>query len=713
MRSENVELVHFRAAGVSLALRLPPDGLPVVLHWGGDLGELSDEDLVALAANAGPGLQVGLDVPVEVGVVPENGRGWSGRPGLEGHRRGGAAWSPRLGDTRYRIDPVARAVAAEAVDPVAGLALSIRMRLGTSGLVAASAELTNTREDAYDLSRLCVALPVPGAASELLDLAGRWSKERVPQRRAITVGTHLRESRRGRTGADAATVLTAGTAGFGFRTGEVWGAHVGFSGNHVHALERVSEGITLLSGGELLLPGEVSLSQGERYATPEISFAYGAGLDGQAARFHAELRARERHPRSPRPVVLNTWEAVYFDHDLPTLLALADRAAEVGVERFVLDDGWFLGRRDDTAGLGDWVVDTTVWPQGLHPLVRRVREHGMQFGLWFEPEMVSPRSTLAREHPEWIMQPEGRLPFEARHQQVLNLGIDEAWQHIFDAISSLVNEYAIDFIKWDHNRDLLEAGSALTGRAAVHEQTLAVYRLMDALRAAQPSLEIESCSSGGARVDLGVLQRTDRVWASDCIDPLERQQILRWSAQLLPPELVGSHIGAPTSHTTGRTHDLSFRAATALFGHLGIEWDIASATDEERRELAEWIALYKRLRPLLHTGTVVRVDEPGDELFVSGIVAPERDEALFSFAMLARPGSWPPGLARIPGLDAQRRYRVRVVGGSTPLALDGAAPAWCSGEGIVLTGRTLAEAGLPVPPLRAEHAALAHLRALD
>ena len=706
------DLVFFRSAGVSLALRLPSAGLPVVLHWGADLGDLTAPDLAALAAGVGPGVHAGPDLPIEISVVPENGRGFSGRAGLEGHR-GGAAWSPRFDETTYRVDHGIREVRADAVDRTAGLALTVRLRLTDAGLVVASAAVTNMREGAYDLGRLTVALPVPAVAEEILDQAGRWSKERVPQRRAITVGTHLRESRRGRTGADAATVLTAGTAGFGFRTGEVWGVHTGFSGDHQHALERVSEGVTLLSGGELLFPGEVTLGEGESYATPELFFAYGAGLDDQAARFHTELRARPGHPRSPRPVVLNTWEAVYFDHDLDTLLTLADRAAEVGVERFVLDDGWFLGRRDDTAGLGDWIVDPGVWPEGLHPLVARVREHGMQFGLWFEPEMVNPNSELARAHPEWMLQPAGRLPLEARHQQVLNLGIEAAWRHVFDAISALVTEYAIDFIKWDHNRDLIEAGSTVTSRAGVHEQTLAVYRLMDALKAAHPGLEIESCSSGGARVDLGVLQRTDRIWASDCIDPLERQQILRWSAQLVPPELVGSHIGAPTSHTTGRTHDLSFRAATAIFGHFGIEWDIASATEAERTELADWVALYKQVRALLHAGTVVRVDGTGDELQVSGVVSPERDEALFSFAMLARPSTWPPAAVRIPGLDPERRYRVERVGAGDPPPLDGAAPAWWSGGGLVLTGRMLAAAGLQAPPLRAEHAALARLTAID
>ncbi|SDP80642.1 Melibiase [Arthrobacter sp. ok909] len=240
-------------------------------------------------------------------------------------------------------------------------------------------------------------------------------------------------------------------------------------------------------------------------------------------------------------MTLNVWEAVYFDHDEDKLIDLAERAAAIGVERYVLDDGWFGSRRDDTSGLGDWVVSADVWPTGLHPLVDRVDELGMQFGLWFEPEMVNPDSDVARAHPEWIMAARTALPVESRHQQVLNLGIPEAYEHVKKQILAIVAEYPIDYIKWDHNRDLIEAGNQLDGgRPGVHAQTLAFYALLEEIRSLHPDLEIESCSSGGARVDLGVLEHTDRVWVSDNIDPHDRQTILRWTTQLLPPEYMGS-----------------------------------------------------------------------------------------------------------------------------------------------------------------------------
>ena len=223
-----------------------------------------------------------------------------------------------------------------------------------------------------------------------------------------------------------------------------------------------------------------------------------------------------------------------------------------------------------------------------------------------------------------------------------------------------MRECEVDYIKWDHNRDLVDAGTCRTGRASVHDQTLAIYALLDEIRALCPGLEIESCSSGGARVDLEILQRTDRVWASDCIDAHERQRIQRWTAQLLPPELVGAHIGAPRAHTTGRTHDLSFRAATAVFGHLGIEWDLTAADEDELEDLAAWIAFGKQVRTLVHTGTTVRADL-GEDVWLHGVVSPSGDEALYALVVLDRPATWPPGRLVLPGLDPRPHVR-RVVG---------------------------------------------------
>jgi alpha-galactosidase len=695
-------ILHFRTAGVSVLIECPPDALPAILHWGPDLGVLDDHALACLAADLRPRPDTTVDVPVPTGLLPEARTGWTGMPGLSGHHQG-QNWSPAF--TRVTYQQTGQTLVATARDDHARLDLTITIELDRAGLLRARAGLRNQHDLPYTLDALTLAIPVSGNPSDLLDQAGRWAKERIPQRRALTVGTHLRDNRRGRTGPDAATVLLAATADVGFQSGEAWGLHVGFSGNHRHYAERTSTGRTVLGGGELLLPGEVILAPGQTYQSPWVYAAYGRGLDATARRFHEHLRARPAHPTSPRPVVLNTWEAVYFDHDLDRLLDLADRAARVGVERFVLDDGWFNGRRDDRAGLGDWTVDLTVWPHGLAPLVKRVRELDMQFGLWFEPEMINPDSDLARAHPDWILQTGDRLPPLARNQQVLDLTNPDAYVYIRERLLALIGEYDLDFIKWDHNRDLVDAGSPTTdGRASVHAQTHAVYRLLDEIRAEYPGLEIESCSGGGSRVDLGILEHTDRVWASDCIDPAERQQIMRWTGQLLPPELIGSHIGAPRSHTTGRTHNLQFRAATAFFGHYGIEWDLTTLTERELDDLATWIALHKQHRHLLHTGVMVRIDAP-DCVQAHGIVAADASEAIYEIAMMDRPSTWPPGRIRLPGLDPRAVYSVRPL---MPVTSHGTPPTWTTGD-LAVPGSALAAAGIAVPPMFPGESVLVHL----
>ncbi|SIN79059.1 alpha-galactosidase [Agromyces cerinus] len=719
----SLSVVHLTSAGVSLLLRIHSTGLPEVTHWGRALGELTPDELqiaciVAeqVATTSGPAARHALT------IVPEHGDGWFGRPGVVGSRDGGA-WSPRFTVVETALD--GRVLAADdtvssgagrvdirARDDWAALEFDLCIEMEASGIVTMQATIRNTSAAPYRLDALRLVLPVPTYASEGLDFTGRWGNERWPQRFTVGHGVHSRESRRGRTGFDAALLLCAGTPGFTFRHGEVWSMHVGFSGNHEHYLERTSSA-AVLGGGELLLPGEVVLATGEEYRSPLVYASYGTGLDGVAARHHASLRARPHHPRSPRPVTLNVWEAVYFDHDFDKLARLATVAADLGVERFVLDDGWFLGRRDDRAGLGDWIPDPAVWPNGLDPLVSLVTELGMQFGIWVEPEMVNVDSDVARAHPDWIMRARDTLPIEGRNQQLLDLTNPAAYEYLRDRLSTLLSDSRIGYLKWDHNRDLVEAGSGRDLTPAVHRQTLATYRLMDELRAAHPGLEIESCSSGGGRVDRGVIEHTDRVWASDNMDPLDRMRIMTGTGLLLPPELIGSHIASPTSHTTGRTHSLPFRAAVALIGHLGIEWDLTTTSPEELAELRGWIERYVGLRQLLHTGEVVNGDRAGQDAVVRGVVAADGSEAFYTI-VAAEHGPDSTLRLRLPGLDATSRYRVRAeMPGITEVELaevDGiGAYGLFSPVPVTLPGSILMASGVEIPALRPETTVLVHL----
>ena len=735
-------LVHLSTAGVSLLLELTDAALPAVVHWGAALGEVNEVEARAVRAAQRPVTAPSqVDAAVRVSLLPEHHTGFVGRPGLSG-ARAGRSWSTKFLVQKATLDgePLASFAASGAgiveviaVDEEAALELFIAVELLPSGLVRTRAELTNRDTEPYALDQLTMAYPVPAQAVELLDFAGRWGRERVPQRTEFTMGTRLRENRRGRTGADSATLLHAGVRGFGFAAGAVWSVHTAWSGNHTHYAERTFDGHRLLGGGELLLPGEVVLRDGESYSTPWVYGCYADGLDAAARRFHRYLRARPGHVSVDRPVTLNVWEAVYFDQDLDTLLRLADRAAALGVERFVLDDGWFGSRRDDHSGLGDWTVSEQVWPQGLHPLVDRVTGLGMQFGLWFEPEMVNADSDLARAHPEWVMAARKEWPKESRHQQVLDLAVPECFEHILRAILAILEEYQIAYIKWDHNRDLIEAGDQTDGgRPAVHRQTAAFYRMLAAIKQAHPRLEIESCSSGGARVDLGVMELADRIWVSDCIDPLERQTMLRWSMQLLPPEMLGSHIASNRSHTTGRMHDLNFRAATAIFGHLGIEWNVLELTERAEHELSEWVSFYQQHRALLLGGDLVRMDDPGDDTFVHAVVAPDQSAALVAYVLIGYPLEMPGPRIRLRGLDPARRYHVTpVFVGTQPSGVR--PPQWWgppSSEptdhahalpevvgpvtfpGSVFSGGTLEHVGVVPPIVHPDQVVLLHVRAV-
>ncbi|MGI8664507.1 MAG: alpha-galactosidase [Jatrophihabitans sp.] len=711
------------ADGTGLVL-LPVAGQLARIGWlGPAIDGLDPAEVAGTVGVGGPAPSVHESTGRSVPVLPQVSAGWHGQPGLRGYRIAsgstGADWSPAFG--RCLVSGDARALTVQAGDAERGLSLRTEIQPAPGGALRIRHTLTNDAAEPYVVDGLDVIVPVPDRVAEILDLTGRWGRERSPQRHPVRDGVWLREGRTGRPGPESATVLCLGTAGFGFGHGEVWGVHLAWSGNSRHFVERLPSGLTVFGAGELLLPGEVVLAQGESYASPWVFFAASAsGLDGLAAQFHQYLRAQPAHPVGPRPVVCNVWEAVYFDHDLGRLSELAELAVGIGIDRFVLDDGWFSSRRDDRSGLGDWTVSEQAWPDGLAPIIDRVRGLGMRFGLWFEPEMVNADSELYRAHPGWVLAVPGRPAQECLRQRVFDLGQPAVRQDLFDQLDAGLAAHASDFVKWDHNRPLADGASgARAGAAGVHAQTLGFYDLLDRLRAAHPGVEWESCASGGARIDLGVLQRCQRVWTSDMTDALSRQLIQRWTAQLVPPEYLGAHVSAPANHQTGRQLSLDFRAATAFFGDLGVEWDISRATPAERNRLAGWIALYKQHRALLHGGRLVRVDSPEDAHWIHGVLAHDRSEAVMAYVQLDETVH-DPGPLLVPGLAPQRQYLARRLLPDTGPAgdlsdgvgdLSDSVGDW-PGEGCRLSGAALATIGLPAPGRRPLSALIVHLSAL-
>lgn len=710
-------------AATALVLASAEPGLPHVV-WIGPLGtgvpaaELADDLAATISAIAGPTSSHSATSRA-LSLLPQASEGWLGRPGLVGYRLGdgtqvGRDWSSAF--TSRSIEVSSTAIVVHAVDEAAGLALRTDIEAVGGGALRMRHKVSNTRAQPYLVESLDISVPVSERVTDTLDMTGRWALERSPQRRRIGDGTWLREGRGGRPGFDSPTVLIAGTAGFGFGHGLAWGIHLAWSGTARHFLHRQPSGAVSMGAGELLAAGEVVLEQGGSYTTPWLHIGASAtGLDELAAQNHDFLRSLATHPRRPVPVVSNVWEAVYFDHDLTRLRHLADLAAEIGVERFVLDDGWFGSRRDDTSGLGDWVVSEQAWPQGLTPLIDHVLGLGMQFGLWFEPEMVNPDSELYRTHPDWILNVPGHRAHLLRNQLVLDLSRAEVRNHLFEQMHAVLSDNAVSYVKWDHNRELIDAGSAAReGAVVVHAQTLGFYDLLDRLRAAHPDVEWESCASGGGRIDLGVLARTQRVWTSDMTDALARLAIQRWTGQLVAPEYLGAHVSAPVNHQTGRHFSLDFRAGTALFASFGIEWDISDASRHERARLAEWVSVYKKYRDLLHSGRMVRVDTEHDDVWIYGVVAADRSQALFSYVQLDEIVHDPPAM-RCPGLDPRRRYTARQVLAPVESTVEthwpsGRRSGW-RGEPMTLSGEVLGSVGLPGAPRRPLSALVVHLQA--
>ena len=685
------------ASSSSLLLEVV-EGALVIQHWGAPVfADLSSVQIAMTPAIANSS----WDQPQFPGLMRESSRGFLGRPTLAGHRNG-KAWSTKFEVTDFHHEQ--NHVRVEFRDLHAELEVVITFELDAYGVLSQKAEVKNLGDTPYCLNEFIHWLPLPKEATQTLDFAGRWSNERNPQRKEIAIGTWVRESREGRSGHNFSIADIALTPQTTFQTGSAWATSIAWSGNSHYLVEKLFDGTQSIGAGEILLPGEMILATGESYEAPTLISVFSAeGLDGISAAYHSHLRARELHPKRPRPLTLNMWEALYFDHNEEKIKDLIDVAAEIGIERVVLDDGWFHSRRNDRAGLGDWEIDPAVWPNGLRPIIQYINDKGIEFGLWFEGEMVNPDSDLYRLHPEWILQEADRVPPLWRHQLVLDIGHEGAFNHVLEQTSKVLSAHNISYIKWDHNRVLVDAGHL--GAAGVHRQTRAIYRLFAELKRRHPGIEIESCASGGARIDLGVIDYVDRFWTSDNNDALERQSIQRWTAQVIPPELLGTHIGPTHGHQTGRTLELSMRAVTALFGHAGIEWNITEATTEERKNLASWAQYYKNNRTLLHTGKMIRVDYPDAHAYLHGVHAHDGSRGIFAYVQLTPTETIQPSALKIPGLDPKTNYVIKAVfPAGKPRYMLISPPEWMAG--ITMSGSALATIGVTAPILAPANAFL-------
>jgi len=633
----------------------------------------------------------GIDLDPPLGIIPQHHDGWLGTSGIEGCFHDGSGSFPHF--VIESSTHTATSATFILCDDHLDLELELNLKIHPSGVLALDGSFTNRGSLPYLLHSLRFALPVPSRAEELLTLGGRWGMEFGEQRTSWKQSTISVSNSRGRTSHEKWPVVFAGTAQFGEQHGEVWGCHVGWSGNFDITLDGVTEHRKHMLVGEKVVAGELVIKPKETFSAPTVYAVHSPhGLSTASQHFHQFVRSRLRHEDTWRPVTLNTWEAVYFEHNFETLTKLADVAAHVGVERFVLDDGWFSGRRNDTAGLGDWTVDASVWPDGLHPLINHVKSLGMEFGIWCEPEMVNPDSDLFRKHPDWVLHHGVNPPITGRNQLVLDLSRSEVREFLFTSVSQLLDAHDISYVKWDHNRDLVASPA--------HEQTRGTYELLGRLKQTHPQVQFESCASGGGRIDFGILPFVDRFWTSDSIDPLDRILIQRGAQRLMPPEVLGTHIGSPTSHITRRSHSLAFRATTAFFGWLGIEWNLLNASPHEQDRLASVVTQYKEFRPLLHTGAAFREDHPDTNIMVHGVSAHDQSRSLVSVTRLANGPSSHVDPIHIHHLDDDTSFMVKPLHLGTPTyAPHRKLPQWIEDGSITMTGRQLREIGVTCPPL--------------
>lgn len=698
------------AGDMTLVLSCAVGTRPSIIYWGARLSNVDPEQLNLMHTRQhAPG---SADVEIASSFLNEMGSGLSGLSGFLAHRNG-TAWA-----SQFRVKEVREADCSSLEiicdDEVASIRATHKVYVDpVSTLLTCQTEITNLGDAALAIDWCAPAcLPLDPRISRLFGFTGRWAGEFQMEEISFFQGAYVRENKSGRTSHDNFPGLVVGADETTEQNGPCFAFHLGWSGNNRVRVDRLNDGRAFVQMGEYFFPGEVSLSPGGIYRTPRLYAGFSnSGFSALSRKFHRHASDKildGRIDRKPRPIHYNTWEAVYFDHNPETLFELAKKAAEIGAERYILDDGWFGARRGDKAGLGDWWPSEDVYPNGLGALVDHVTRLGLEFGLWFEPEMVNPDSDLFRNHPDWILQVEGveQVPF--RNQYVLDLTRTDVTDYLFDRLHTLLNAYDISYIKWDMNRDVHHPGSQ--GRPVISRQTRALYQLIERLRTAHPDLEIESCSSGGARADYGILQYTDRIWTSDSNDALDRQHIQRGASHFFPLSIMGAHVGPATCHITGRRLSMELRVATALIGHMGMELNLLEASAAELEILKAGLALHKKHRALIHGGNFHRLDTP-NHVNAIGVVARDQSEALFSWCNLTGHQHTLPGRMYVPGLDPAKRYRAQIVWPkrlrsvshpSVLSALD------LTGEGAILPGEALANAGLQIPLLHPETCLIFH-----
>lgn len=656
---------------------------PRIAYWGAPVP--TSEDLGQLVRSLAPDVTGGmLDEYPEVSLCPEASRSFPGQPGLVLHDTDGTPRIPAFELSNVSQDGQRLTVTCR--DDAHRLTYVADFDLDPyTHVIVAQAHLTADRP-LYLHWFAAPVLPAPQQADEMIDFAGRWCGEFQMSRTPWSPGVRFRDNRTGRTGHEHFPGLVIPARGATNTSGECYGFHYGWSGGHRMIAEELPDGRRQIQFGHA---GGLHRTAASEFHTAPLYAVYAPdGLNGTAVPFQRHLRDRivtwPKRSR-PRPVHYNCWEAVYFDHDLKELRQIATIAADLGAERFVLDDGWFGRRDDDTSSLSDWHVDPRKYPDGLGPLIDHVHAKGMSFGIWLEPEMISPDSETYRAHPDWALGPEDQIL--GRNQKALNMTLTEVQDFLYDRISTLLVKHPIDYIKWDHNRVLPYPDAA---------QTYGTYALLDRLREAFPEVEIESCASGGGRIDFGILTRAQRVWLSDSNDALERLVMQHNAALFLPAAVTGSHVGPRRCHTSGRVLDISFRAWVAAQRHMGFEMDPRELTDHETSVLRDVTTWWKDNRDWLYAADILRLDASDPTIIAEQQMARDASRFVVFAGKTGTSAQTSPRPLRLTRLDPQARYRIDLRNRDSAPALSRGSVALKDGP-VTVTGAALMQAGLSLP----------------
>lgn len=656
---------------------------PQVIYWGAPL-PLS-EDLTQLAHTGMLDVTGGmLDENPELTLCPEASRSFPGQPGMVVRDRDGTPLLPK-----FALDGVVQTtlhLTLTCKDSVNRLSYVADFTLDPdTHVIATSAKLTADRP--LHLHWLSAPVfPAPQHSDEMIDFAGRWCGEFQMNRTAWSPGIRYRENRTGRTGHEHFPGLMIPAHGATNATGETYAFHYGWSGGHRMIAEELPDGRRQIQFGHA---ARMETAPATEFQTAPLYAVYSSdGLNGAAVSFQRHLRdkiVRWTTPGRPRPVHYNCWEAVYFDHNLAKLKDIATRAAALGAERFVLDDGWFGQRDDDTSSLSDWEVDPRKYPDGLGPLIDHVHGENMSFGIWFEPEMINPDSNIHRAHPDWALGSEDQIL--GRQQKALNMALPEVRDFLYERISALLAAHPIDYIKWDHNRVLPMPDAA---------QTRGSYALIDRLRADFPDVEIESCASGGGRIDFGILSRTQRVWLSDSNDALERLVMQHNAALFLPSAVTGSHVGPRKCHTSGRILDIEFRAWVAAQRHMGFEMDPRELSDHEEAVLRDVTTWWKVNRDWMYSADILRLDASDPSVIAEQQMARDGSRFVVFAGKAGTSKQVAPRPLRMTRLDPQARYEVHLRNRKSASHLSRGSLALKDGP-VTLTGAALMHNGLTLP----------------